>query len=202
MFNWSQYLSYAEKRTYKRKTILFRQGDEVGGFYFLQEGKVVISVIRQDGFERIIDFVYPGSLIGEQMIYSKASFTTAKLQVDSTLYYFSERQFELLCKEHPEVSHEFGNSLIQKIRLLANNNSILNAPIDVQLAFFLMNLYEKNGSNRININQTSLANYIGKSRVAVWKVLKEWKDEEILEVNKQSFVIKDIEKLKDKTKGL
>ena len=98
------------------------------------------------------------------MIYSKASFTTAKLQVDSTLYYFSEEQFELMCKEHPKVSHEFGNSLIQKIRLLANTNSILNAPIDVQLAFFLLNLHVKKGSNIININQTSLSNYIGKSK--------------------------------------
>lgn len=200
MFNWSEYLNYATKRTYKKDTVLFRQGESVEGFYLLQKGIIMISVLREDGFERIIDIVYPDSLIGEQMIYSEASFTNAKAQVDSTLYYFSESQFELLCKSHPEVAIEFGKSLIKKIRLQATSNSILNAPIDVQLAHFLLNLSEKKGSNIININQTSLANYIGKSRVAVWKVLKEWKDEEILEVNQQSFIIKNIQKLKKKIK--
>src|SRR5699024_11119866 len=141
----------------------------------------MISVLREDGFERIIDIVYPDSLIGEQMIYSEASFTNAKAQVDSTLYYFSKSQFELLCKAHPKVAIEFGKSLIKKIRLQANSNSILNAPIAVQLAYFLISLTEKKNSNIINISQTTLANYIGKSRVAVWKVLKEWKDEDVLE---------------------
>lgn len=74
----------------------------------------------------------------------------------------------------------------------------MNAPIDLQLAFFLLNLAEKKASNTIEVNQTSLANYIGKSRVAVWKVLKEWKEEDIIEINKRSIIIKNIERLKRK----
>lgn len=189
LFNWSQYSSYAEVKSFKKNTVLFRQGDKAGGFYYLKEGKVMISVLRQDGFERIIDFVYSGSLIGEQMINKTASFTTAKLEVDSILYFFSIEQFEKLCDEHPKASSEFGKSLIQKIRLLANINSVLNSPIDVQLAFFLLNLYKKKGKKAIDINQTSISNYIGKSRVAVWKVLKEWRNEDIIEINNQSFII-------------
>jgi len=68
LFNWSQYSSYAEEKTLKKNEVLFRQGDKIGGFYYLQAGKMIISILRQDGYERIIDFVYPGSLLGEQMV--------------------------------------------------------------------------------------------------------------------------------------
>lgn len=178
--------------------MLYRQGDEIGGFYYLKAGKIIISILRKDGYERIIDFVYPESLLGEQMVNDEPAFTTAKAQVDSTLYFFSEYKFKELCEAHPEAASEFGISLIRKIRLFANINLVLNAPIDVQLAFFLLNLAEKKASNTIEVNQTSLANYIGKSRVAVWKVLKEWKEEDIIEINKRSIIIKNIERLKRK----
>lgn len=154
MFDWSEYREYAKVKSLKKKTILFRQGEKANGFYYLKSGKIIISVLRRDGYERIIDFVFPGSLIGEQMINNTASFTTAKLQVDSVLYYFSVDQFELLCKKHPKAADEFRNSLIQKVRLLANVNTILNAPIAVQLAFFLINLFEKKGDRTIEINHS------------------------------------------------
>ena len=200
LFNWSRYTDYADIKILKKDTVLFQQGDKANGFYYLQNGNVIISILREDGYERIIDFVFPGSLIGEQMINNTTSFTTAKLHADSILYFFSRGQFEELCLVHPEVSQEFGNSLIQKVRLLAKINSVLNAPIDVQLAFFLLNLHEKKGNETIEVNQITISNYIGKSRVAVWKVLKEWRNDEIIDINNQSFVIKDIEKLRGKMK--
>src|SRR5699024_8062914 len=126
-----------------------------------------------------------------------ASFTTAKLLTDSTLYYVSKDQFELLSKDHPEASYQFGLSLISKVRLLANINTILNAPVEVQLAHFLLNLYEKKGNETIELTQTSVSKYIGKSRVSVWKVLKEWKNDELIEINNQTFVLKNINQLNE-----
>lgn len=198
LFNWSKYVYYAEVKTLKKGAVLFHQGDKADGFYYLKEGSVMISVLREDGYERIIDFVLPGSLIGEQMINKTSSFTTAKLLLDSVFYFFSTNNFEALCQKHPEVPQAFENSLIQKVRLLASINSILKAPIDVQLAFFILNLHDKDGNKTIKVNQTSLSKYIGKSRVAVWKVLKEWKHDDIIDINNQFFVIKNIEKLKEK----
>lgn len=200
MFDWSQYVNYAKKIYIEKDTILFRQGASTTGFYYLMEGKIMISVLREDGYERIIDFVFPGSLTGEQLINGGTSFTTAKSITDSTLYYFSKEQFEQLTQDHPEVSRQFGYSLIKKIRLLATINSILNAPVEVQLAHFLLNLAEKKGNVEIDITQTSLANYIGKSRVSVWKVLKAWRSEGTIEILNQVFILKNIQKLKEISK--
>lgn len=198
LLDWSLYTSYAEVKELKKNTRLFRQGDVVNGFYYLKEGKVMISVLRDDGYERIIDFVYAGSLLGEQLINRTASFTTATLLTDATLYFFSIDQFEQLTGEHPEVSKQFAYSLINKIRMLAQINTILNAPLEVQLAHYLLNLHEKNGSHTINLTQKSISQYIGKSRVSIWTVLKNWKSEGIIEITNQTFILKDVKKLREK----
>lgn len=198
MIDWSLYSKYAEVKVLKKDTRLFRQGDIINGFYYLQEGKVMISVLRDDGYERIIDFVYSGSLLGEQLINRTTSFTTATLLTDATLYFFSIDQFERLTVEHPDISKQFAYSLIDKIRMLAQINTIINAPIEVQLAHYLLNLHKKNGSNTIHLTQKFIAQYIGKSRVAIWTVLKKWKSEGIIEITNQTFILKKIEKLKEK----
>lgn len=198
MFDWSLYSKYAEVKKLNKNKVLFRQGDSINGFYYLQEGKVMISVLRDDGYERIIDFVYSDSLFGEQLLNRTASFTTATLLTDATLYFFSTDQFERLTKEHPESSKQFSYSLIKKIRMLAQINTILNAPIDVQLAHYLLNLHEKNGNNTIHLTQKSIAQYIGKSRVSIWTVLKKWKSEGIIEITNQTFILNNVEKLKEK----
>lgn len=178
--------------------VLFRQGDIINGFYYLQNGKVMISVLRDDGYERIIDFVYSNSLIGEQLVNGTPSFTTATLLTDATLYFFSIDQFERLIKEHPESSKQFAYSLIKKIRMLAQVNTILNAPVDVQLAHYFLSLHEKNGNNTIHLTQKSIAQYIGKSRVSIWTVFKKWKSEGIIEITNQTFILKKVDKLKEK----
>jgi CRP-like cAMP-binding protein len=195
MFDWSLFHSYAEVKRLKKGDILFRQGDSGDGFYYLQAGMVMISVLREDGYERVVDFVYPGSLIGEQRINRSTSFNTATLIVDSTLYYFSKSQFERLVRKYPQASLSFGHSLVRKIRMMASINKILNAPVDIQLAHFLLMLYTKSGDNAIDITQTLMAKYLGKSRVSIWKVLKEWRNEDVLEICNQSLRLKDIQHL-------
>jgi|SRR5699024_4717155 len=197
MFNWYQYIDYAMIKTVKKNTSLYRQGERIDGFYYVHQGTISISVLREDGYERIIDLVYPGSLIGEQMINGSASFTNANALIASTLYYFSTEQFELLSKNDQEASHQFGLSLISKVRLMANINTILNAPVEVQLAHFLLHLAKKKQTKNISINQTSLSKYIGKSRVSIWKVLKEWRQDGLIEMERQQIILNDLDKISD-----
>src|SRR5690625_2249833 len=118
MFDWSLYTHYGVKRTYKKNEVLFRQGRNIDGLYYLQAGKVAVTILRKDGFERMIDIVFPDSLIGEQMIYGTPSFTTTTMIENSTLYYFSKEKFHELARHEPQASVDFSYSLIRKIRFL------------------------------------------------------------------------------------
>lgn len=200
-FNWSDCTQYGQIRNIQAKSTLFRQGDTGKGFYYLSAGEIKISMLRDDGYEKIIDYCFSGELIGEQGLTKNYYFVTAETTLDSNLYYFSEKNFRYLCTKYPEAAQEFGLSLVNKIRVLANAEAVLNAPADIQLAYYLYSLHKKIGSNAISLDQTSISNYIGKSRVTVWKIFQKWKDENIIEVSEKVIYLHDINKLRQKFDG-
>ncbi|MFD1707866.1 Crp/Fnr family transcriptional regulator [Siminovitchia sediminis] len=196
-FDWMDYVHFGQVRSLPADSILFRQGEKGSGFYYLADGEVKISILREDGYEKIIDYVSPGRLIGEQGL-NQVYFATAETTIDSTLYYFSEQNFRDLCAVEPEAAQEFGYSLIAKIRMMARAKFVLNAPADIQLAYYLHLLYEKTGSPILAIDQNSISNYIGKSRVTVWKIFKEWKNDHLIDISDGMIHLKDVDKLKQK----
>jgi CRP/FNR family cyclic AMP-dependent transcriptional regulator len=195
-FAWEPFISYGQKRKVKKNAILYRQGEIGSGFYYLDQGEVTIKLLSDRGDERIIDYISPGELLGEQGIKGEAYFTTASLTKPSTLFYFSNEDFEKICKTHPNAADIIMNSIIKKVRLLAETVSIQNSSMEHQMAHFLYKLYIKHGKLDITIDQTSLAHYIGTSRVTVYKILQQWKARNIITIENRKIHLLDIVKLK------
>ncbi|WP_342535891.1 Crp/Fnr family transcriptional regulator [Sporosarcina sp. FSL K6-3508] len=197
-YTWDNIISceYGQKINAKKNTILFRQGEIGQGFYFLKKGEVKISLLSNQGIERDIDYVMPGNLLGEHGFNHHPYFTTASISAPSTLYFFSKKDFDQLCLDIPEASNLFMQSLILKVRLLAETTAILNAPADYRLAHFLYKLHLRDYELRIKLSQVSLARYIGTSRVTVYKIINQWKAEEMIDYDQGYIHFLDITKLK------
>ncbi len=194
-YQWNPYLIYGQKRDLKKNHILYRQGERGNGFYYVAEGNVNIKIISDQGIERIVDYTPEGFLIGEQGILEKPYMTTAITETKSILYYFSNETFQEICKKHRDAGTLFMNSLIQKIRLLAETVSLLNSPVELQMAHFLHKLYHKYGSSHLPISQTSLAQYIGTSRISIYKILQQWLERELIDVRNRSIYLLDIKQI-------
>ncbi|MFC5589768.1 Crp/Fnr family transcriptional regulator [Sporosarcina soli] len=195
---WETFIAkgYGKQMIFKKKTFLYHQGEIGNGFYYLKKGIVKISLLSKEGSERDIDYVTPGNLLGEQGFNNGPYFTTATITVPSTLYFFSKLEFDRLCGEIPEAANIFMDSLINKIRLLADATTILNAPAEYRLAHFLYKLYKQENEPSLSINQVALARFIGTSRITVYKILNEWKDEGLIEHHKGNLHLLDVNKLK------
>ncbi|GKV65257.1 MULTISPECIES: Crp/Fnr family transcriptional regulator [unclassified Sporosarcina] len=201
MFNqkhsWENFIleGYGLKRKFEKNTTLFHQGEIGEGFYYLSKGEVKISLLSSQGNERDIDYVIPGRLLGEQGFYKNPYFTTAVTTAPSTLYFFSKDEFNQLCLDLPEAASIFMDSLIMKVRLLAEATTILNAPAEYRLAHFLYKLHRQKGETKIKISQITLARFIGTSRITVYKVINEWKEKRMIEHRQGYIFILDINKL-------
>jgi len=195
--SWGKLISggYGQKKKFDKNSVLFRQGEIGQGFYYLVEGEVKISLLSAQGSERDIDYVMPGKLLGEQGFYNNPYFTTAVVTVPSVLHFFSKEDFNQLCLDTPEAASIFMDSLILKVRLLAEATAILNAPAEYRLAHFLYKQYKWKNKLKIKISQTSLASFIGTSRVTVHKIMSQWKSEGMIEFNKGTIFFLDINKL-------
>jgi len=196
---WENFISegYGQKREFNKNTVLYRQGEIGQGFYYLTKGEVKISLLSPQGNERDIDYVTPGYLLGEQGIYKNPYFTTAVITTPSTLHFFSEEDFTKLCLDITDAPSVFMDSLILKVRLLAEATAILNAPAEYRLAHFLYRLYTRKNELKIKINQVSLARFIGTSRITVYKIINQWKDERMIDYNKGYIHFLDIGKLEN-----
>lgn len=139
----------------------------------------------------------PGRLLGEQGFNYNTYFTTARLTTPSILYFFSEEDFNQLCVEAPEAIHLFTDSLLLKVRFLAEATAILNAPAEYRLAHFLYKQYESKNQRHILLSQTSLARFIGTSRVTVHKIINQWKRAGVLDYRNGTIHLMDIDKLKN-----
>src|SRR5699024_4297188 len=180
-----------------KNEVLYRQGSDEQGFYYLYNGKCSIHVLGIDGHERMIDVIYPGRLLGEQMVNGSSSFTTAKAMENSIVYFFSKENFSKIVQKYPDVADSFSHSLIKKIRFLVRINLLVKAPAEVQLAAFFLNVLEGKQSNTLEFTQKDLANYIGKSRVTVWKLLREFEKQKIIHLSTKQIIIKEVKALYD-----
>ena len=51
--------------TYKPKSFIFRQGTKCDAVFYIQKGQVELSVVSNQGKERVVGMLGPGAFIGE-----------------------------------------------------------------------------------------------------------------------------------------
>lgn len=54
---WDPYLKFGQKTVFFKGDTLFLQGEEGSGVYFLENGKMSILLLSEDGKERIVDYL-------------------------------------------------------------------------------------------------------------------------------------------------
>lgn len=195
LVDWDSLVHYGQPLFLPGNSVIFRQGYQGTGFYYLKDGEIKISIVGYNGDERIIDIVCTGEILGEHGIHYSPYITTAETIKDSTLYYFPSKIFQDLCLDVPEAVNEINRSLTAKIRLMVNIKSILNASVEIQLAYLFYRLHEKTKNTKISLNQTTISNFLGTSRVTIWKILNQWKMENIILIQNRTIFLKDIQKL-------
>lgn len=195
-YKWKPYLPYGNRKVKGKGETLYSQGQRGKGFYYLAKGKVSIRLLSEDGKERIIDYLLEGFLFGEQGVSSDPYSTTAVAETNVTFYHFSSDALLNICRESPEAKEIFISSLISKVRLLSDTNAILNKPYEQQMAHFLILLCEKHDSQAIPITQVALAQYIGTSRITIYKILQKWIKDNLIVQKNRVIEVTDLHKLK------
>lgn len=187
---WDSYLSYGTRQSYKGKTFIYKQGTIGDGFYYLHKGLVKIVSSTAKGNERILNIVVPGQLLGVQAMDQKPHFTTAITVKDCVLYYFSCEQFKELILSKTDFLHLFSQTVIQKMRILSDGINLNALPPEQQVATVLFNICHEFNNYEVPLTQQDLANCTGLTRITVYKILKQWKENDLIDIQKRKFIIK------------
>lgn len=203
-FRWESILYLGSRRQCQKGEIIFTQDDPFDKVWYLQEGRVKVSVLRADGSEKTLLIMGPGSTIGEAAAFDCDPFrVTATALTKCTVYSFNCRELINMMRTRPDMALHFIQSLSKKIRFLAFQiEDLVFLDVAGRLAHVLLMLAADHGKvhddKRIELRMThqELANFAGSNRVTVTNALKFLASHGIIEAGRERILILDTERLR------
>lgn len=195
--NWDSCLQFGTRQFFKEKASIYQQGTMGDGFYYIQKGLIKVTTTTPLGKERLLNIAIPGQLLGVQAMDQKPHFTTATAVNDSILYYFSCEHFQNLIKAQPSILNMFIKTVIHKMHILADKIYLDTLSPEQQLSVILLNICYEFKNYEVPLTQQDLSKCTGLTRITLYKILKQWKAEEIIEMHGKKFLIKKPDALKN-----
>jgi CRP/FNR family transcriptional regulator, cyclic AMP receptor protein len=193
-------LSVSSYRPYTDRETIYLQGETSQAFYFLKSGKVKISILNEDGSEKILAIHEQNTFFGESAAFDgHPYFETAVSIGDSEINAIPTEKAKSIIVRHPEVSFMIIRRIIRKLRLLGlqvENFAFLDAQKRIVLILLqLMNEVGEEADDGVTIQKgithEDLANLTGLSRVRVTTILNDLERAGIITKKRLALTVTD-----------
>lgn len=184
---------------YKRRDLIFEEGDYPRYLYFVKTGKVKIFKTNDDGKDYIIHLCKAGEFLGYIDLIKEDKYSeSAAAMEDTELSLIPKEDFVKLLSANRDVAS-------QLIKMLASNvtekeEQLLNLAYNSvrrRVADALLLLHEKQGEGNISILRDDLARIVGTAKESVIRMLTEFKEDGYVEVVDGAIRIVNPQGLKD-----
>jgi CRP-like cAMP-binding protein len=184
--------------TYKRGSIIYQEGNRMKGFYCVQKGIVKIYKTGFDGKEQIIRFAQSGDLIGYRSVMSsEPACTTTEVLEDCTLCHIPTEMLISLVKTNGDFAVELMKLTCKELgEANAYITDIAQKTVRERLAEILIHLQDEFGENgegvlNITLTREELSNIVGTATESIIRLLSEFKNEGLIELNGRKIKILD-----------
>jgi CRP/FNR family cyclic AMP-dependent transcriptional regulator len=176
---------------------IFVLGDSADRIYLLQQGRLKITALTEEGQEVLHEIVGPGEIFGDtSAILGIPRTTSAQALESSILYEIHRKDFETLLRTYPELSFRLLKSVGLRLKKAeAQLVNIICNDVSHRVRGALIDLIKKelgiwpDRPIKIKITQQDLANLIGASRQKTWQALKELEDSGVLRLMYRSILV-------------
>lgn len=199
-------LSISKTQDLNAGMVIFSAGDEsTGKFYIIESGKVKVSIIKEDGSEKILGIQEKNTLFGETAaLDDHPYFATATVLEKTRLRVVGRDDFYGLIEKHPDVSRLMMAAFARVVRMLVlqiEGMSFLGA--EKRVAHMLYKLASEIGQKTERgtmiskkVTHEEIANLTGLSRVSVSLALNVFEESGILRKKRHMIEVFDMRRLK------
>jgi CRP/FNR family transcriptional regulator, polysaccharide utilization system transcription regulator len=174
---------------YKKGTVLYREGSRLTGFYCVTKGIIKIFKTGIDGKEQIIRFAKKGEIIAYRSLLSQElACTTAKVIDEAVLCHIPYQTLLFLIQNNWQFSHHMLQIVCRELRE-ANDyiTDIAQKTVRERLAEVLLLLKENfdldnQNTLQISLTREELANIVGTATESVIRLLSEFKQDNLIEL--------------------
>ncbi|MDP2800049.1 MAG: Crp/Fnr family transcriptional regulator [Deltaproteobacteria bacterium] len=198
--------SISVRQRYKKRGLIFSEGDVAKGFYVILSGKVRIFKTSPEGKEQIIHFFSTGDMFAEVALFHGTTYpASAEALTDTEILFFPKQRFLRLIQEQPQLSLNMMANLARMLRYftkLVEELSLMN--VSSRLAAYLLNTADRYKGDKfaLEINKSQLASRLGTVSETLSRSFRKLKDQGIIEIEQDTICILNRQALEDISTGL
>ncbi len=173
-------------KSFKRKSEIFSEGDTPSCVYFIKSGNIKTYKSHPDGKELITNLYKENDFFGYEPVLENSDFSdTAIALEDSDLVMIPKSDFITLLHNQIDVSASFISLLCKKIHekeaqlLHLAYNSVRQRTAEALLKMWQL---KKKGTSPLSILRDDLAKMVGTASESVIRVLSDFRDEGLIEM--------------------
>ena len=184
--------------SFKRGSIIYREGHRMKGFYCVQKGIIKIYKTGFDGKEQIVRFAQYGDIIGYRSVMTnEPACTTSEVLEESTLCHIPSELLMRLVKTNGEFAVELMKLTCKE---LGEANSyiadIAQKTVRERLAEVIILLVDGFGEDEegilnISLTREELSNIVGTATESIIRLLSEFKSDRLIGLNGRKIKILD-----------
>ena len=188
----------------KKGQTLFMQGNPSFGLYCLGKGNIKVSKLNDEGKESIVRIASVGNVVGHRSIFAHQPYLATATAITETHACFIDKNHLLsLARRNVSVACRILFSLATDLGLSEKKvASFSHDNVRARMAAIFLLLKESHGKEiedgillDINLSREEMASLIGIATETLIRSISEFKDENIIRLEKKMLVILDLEKL-------
>jgi CRP-like cAMP-binding protein/CheY-like chemotaxis protein len=201
-FNLTDLCKDKKVKVYKKKMSMFMEGEFPNALYFLKSGSIKTFRTNADGKELIMSLYKPDDFFGFEAILENNNYSESAVALeDSELTVIPRHDFEMLINSHPEISRTFISMLVKKVT--EKESQLLNLAynsVRQRTAEALLKIRELKEKEFMSISRDDLAKLVGTASESVIRVLSDFKEEGLIEIETGKIKVLSATKLQQVVK--
>jgi CRP/FNR family transcriptional regulator, cyclic AMP receptor protein len=160
--------------TYSKGQVVFAQGEPANSIFYIQEGKIKISVVSEQGKEAVIAFLEAGDFIGEGCLTGRLRrISAARALTDCILTRVDKSTMVRMLRDQPNFSELFTAHLLSRTLRVEEDlvDQLFNSSEKrLARALLLLANFGKDGKHEpviTKVSQETLADMVGTTRSRV-----------------------------------
>ena len=182
---------------YKKHQAVFLEGSFPRGVYCINQGMVKISKRGDEGKEQIIHIAKAGEMVGFRAMFTEEPYKVgAEALEESNICFIGKEDFLNLMDTNPVLRNgiikELSKELADRADFITN---MAQKSVRERLAFTMLILMDVFDNQPINLSREDLANFVGTATETLIRLLKDFKEEGIIEVQTRKIFVLQRERL-------
>lgn len=191
-------------QVYNKGQIIFREGAFATGIFLVKDGKAKKYKVDKEGKEQIIYVANTGEIMGYHALLAEERYPdSAAVLEDSEIGFIPKEDFFEVLQKSKVLPQRLLKTLSHEFFVLANSIALFaQRSVRERFAMQLVLMREKYKENftpgmavEINLSREDLASLVGTARENILRILKDFKEEGILETKGRKIIITDVNKL-------